>query len=62
MLSLVKNKMKSDRGALNTVETLLLLALSIFAVLAVATYIMKPLEKSAEGIGLEIEKMDPRHP
>lgn len=57
----IKERMSSDRAAVGTVEAVLLMALALFAALAVNRYILKPLSKSSEGIGLEIEKMDPRN-
>ena len=52
--------MSSDKAAVGTVEAVLLIALAVFAVLAVNRYILNPLSKTSEGIGEEIEKMDPR--
>lgn len=57
----LKEKMKSDRGASLSTEQVLYIALAVFVVLAVSKFIIKPLTESAEGIGLEIEAMDPRN-
>ena len=57
----IKERMSSDKAAVGTVEAVLLIALAVFAVLAVNRYILNPLSKSSEGIGLEIEAMDPRN-
>lgn len=61
MVNRIKERMSSDRAAVGTVEAVLLMALAVFAVLAVNRYILNPLSKSSEGIGLEIEAMDPRN-
>lgn len=60
MVNRIKERMSSDRAAVGTVEAVLLIALAVFAVLAVNRYILNPLSKTSEGIGEEIEKMDPR--
>ena len=57
----IKERMSSDKAAVGTVEVVLLIALAIFAGLAVNRYILRPLSKTSEGIGLEIEAMDPRN-
>ena len=56
----IKERMSSDKAAVGTVEAVLLIALAVFAALAVNRYILNPLSKTSEGIGKEIEKMDPR--
>lgn len=61
MLNSIKQKMNSDRGALNSTEVILLIALSVFAVLAISKFIITPMVESSKGIGLEIEAMDPRN-
>lgn len=59
LLKNIKRKMKSDDGAVNSVETILLIALAVFAVLVIFNYIMKPIQESSEGIGNTIKKMNP---
>lgn len=55
----LKEKMKSDTAAMGTVEQIALIALALFAVMAVTKFIMTPVSESAEGIGNEIKKMNP---
>lgn len=55
----IKNKMKSDNGAIGSVETILLIALAVFAVMAVMTFIIKPIQESSQGIGNTIREMNP---
>lgn len=59
MLDNLKNKMKSDSGAMGTVETILLIALAVLAVMIVMRYIMAPIQESSEGIGNTIREMNP---
>lgn len=59
MINKLKNKMKSDSGAMGTVETVLLIALAVFAVMVVMKYIMGPMQESSEGIGNVIKEMNP---
>lgn len=61
MLENLKQRMKSDKGAVGTVEAVMLIALAVFAVLAVNRFILEPLSTTSEGIGMEIESMDPRN-
>lgn len=51
--------MRSDDGAMGSVETILLVALAVFAVMVVFKYIMSPIQESSEGIGNTIKKMNP---
>ena len=60
MISITK-RIKSDKAAVGSVETILLIALAVFAVLAIMKFVIGPIRNSAEGIGGEIEKMDPRY-
>lgn len=61
MFQIIREKMKSDKGAMNSTETILLIALAVFAVLAIGRFIITPMVESSKGIGLEIEAMDPRN-
>lgn len=61
MLNLIKQKMNSDRGAVNSIEVILLIALAVFTVLAISRFIITPMVESSKGIGLEIQAMDPRN-
>lgn len=56
----IKDKIRSDRGAMNSTETIMLIALSVFMVLVIYDKIIKPLITTSAGIGLEIDKMNPR--
>lgn len=58
-MSTLKKRLSSDVAASNSVETILLIAMAVFAVLAIFTYIMKPLMKSTKDIGGAIEDMGP---
>lgn len=55
----LKERINSDKAAMGTVETVLLIALALFAVMVVTKFIMTPIQDSAKGIGGEIEKMNP---
>lgn len=55
----IKRKMSSDDGAMGSVETVLLIALAVFAVMVVMKYIMGPIQTSSEGIGNTIKEMNP---
>lgn len=59
MINKIKQKMSSDAGAMGTTETILLIALAVFAVLVVMKYIMAPVQESSEGIGNVIKEMNP---
>lgn len=59
MLTKIKQKMQSDDGAMGSVETILLIALAVFAVMVVMKYIMAPMQESSEGIGNVIQQMNP---
>lgn len=61
MMNNIRQRIRSDSGAMGSVETILLIALAVFAVMAITKYIMKPMAKTSEGIGLEIGAMDPRN-
>lgn len=56
----IRNKIRSDRGALNSTEIIMLIALSVFLVLAITRYIINPLIDTSKGIGEEIKEMNPR--
>lgn len=59
MLTNLKKRMNSDKAAMGSVETVLLVALSVFAVLAVYKFIIQPIQTSSEGIGNTIKEMNP---
>lgn len=56
-MDVLKSRISSDKGASNTVETVLLIAMAVFAVIVVTKYIMEPIRKSSENIGDKIEEM-----
>lgn len=53
----LKRRMKSDRAASNTVETIIIIALAVFAALALFTFILKPTRDSADTMGSEIDNI-----
>lgn len=59
LLDKIKGKMKSDNGASGSVETILLIALAVFAVMAIMTFILKPIQESSDKIGETIREMSP---
>lgn len=59
MLANLKKRISSDKAAMGSVETVVLVALSVFAVLAVYEFIIKPIQSSSEGIGNTIKEMNP---
>lgn len=60
MFQNIKNKINSDKAAINTIETILLIALAVFAVMGIFNYIMKPIQESSQGIGSTIKEMNPK--
>lgn len=60
MPKFLMEKINSDKAAVGTTETVILIALTIFALLAVARYIFQPMAETSKGIGAEIEAMNPR--
>lgn len=60
MLKKMKQKIRSDSAAIGTVETILLITLSVFAVMVVYKYIMVPFQETSKGIGSSIKEMDPK--
>ena len=60
MPKFLMEKINSDKAAVGTTETVILIALSIFALLAVARYIFQPMAETSKGIGEEIKAMNPR--
>lgn len=47
----IKERMQSDRAASNTVEVIIIIALAVFAALALFTFVLRPVQDSAEGLG-----------
>ena len=58
-LNSIKQKMRADAGAMGSTETILLIALSVFAVLAIGKFIIAPMTNTARKVGVEIEQMGP---
>lgn len=57
MKDLLKKRMQSDRAASNTVETIIIIALAVFAALALFTFILAPTRDSADKMGGEIDSI-----
>ena len=47
----IKERMNSDKAASNTVETIILIALAIFAAIALFTGILQPVRTNADSLG-----------
>ena len=50
-MNLIRQRMSSDKAASNTVETIIIIALAVFAALALFTFILKPVQNSSENLG-----------
>ena len=55
----LKDKIKSDEAAALSGEMLMLIAMSVFAAIAIIRHILVPIQKSAIAIGEEIGEMGP---
>lgn len=51
----IKERMQSDRAASNTVETIIIIALAVFAALALFTFILSPTQNAADNLGQGID-------
>ena len=51
MKKLIKQRMTSDKAAANTVEVILIIALAVFAGLALFRFILQPVQDNAENLG-----------
>lgn len=51
----VFEKMQSDKAASNTTETIIIIALAVFAGLALFSFILKPIQNSASNLGSGID-------
>lgn len=56
----IRNKLKSDKAAVNSTEMIMLIALSVFMILVIYNKIIKPLVNTSEGIGTTIKEMNPQ--
>lgn len=54
MKQLIKERMSSDKAAANTVEIILIIALAVFAGLALFRYILQPVQDNANNLGTGI--------
>lgn len=59
MIKKIKERIQSDEAAMGTVETLLLIVMAIFALLALYNFVIVPFSKSAEVMGNVISKANP---
>lgn len=50
-MNLIRQRMSSDKAASNTVETIIIIALAVFAALALFSFILKPVQESSENLG-----------
>lgn len=50
-MNLIRQRMSSDKAASNTVETIIIIALAVFAALALFTFILKPVQNSSKNLG-----------
>ena len=54
MKKLIKERMSSDKAAANTVEIILIIALAVFAGLALFRFILQPVQDNAQNLGTGI--------
>ena len=54
MKQLIKERMSSDKAAANTVEIILIIALAVFAGLALFRFILQPVQDNAQNLGTGI--------
>lgn len=50
-MNLIRQRMSSDKAASNTVETIIIIALAVFAALALFTFILSPVQESSDSLG-----------
>lgn len=55
MKKLIKQRMTSDKAAANTVEVILIIALAVFAGLALFRYVLAPVQNNADELGQGID-------
>lgn len=55
MKNKIMERMNSDKAASNTVETIIIIALAVFAALALFTFVLKPVQNSADSLGQGID-------
>lgn len=54
MKDMITRKMRSDKAASNTTETIIIIALAVFAALALFTFVLRPVQESADDLGTGI--------
>lgn len=54
-MNLIRQRMSSDKAASNTVETIIIIALAVFAALALFTFILRPVQNSSENLGTGLD-------
>lgn len=52
----LKQRIQSDRAASVSVETIIIIALAVFAGLALFTFVLKPVQESSDSLGSGIKK------
>lgn len=55
MKNMIIRKMRSDKAASNTTETIIIIALAVFAALALFTFVLSPVQNSADNLGSGID-------
>ena len=55
MKNMIIRKMRSDKAASNTTETIIIIALAVFAALALFTFVLRPVQNSADNLGSGID-------
>lgn len=55
-MNLIRQRISSDKAASNTVETIIIIALAVFAALALFTFILKPVQNSSKNLGSGLDK------
>ena len=58
MKNMIIRKMRSDKAASNTTETIIIIALAVFAALALFTFILSPVRDSADNLGKGVKKFN----
>ena len=55
MKTMIMSKMNSDKAASNTTEMIIIIALAVFAALALFTFVLRPVQNSADNLGAGID-------
>ena len=51
----IMERIQSDKAASNTVETIIIIALAVFAALALFTFVLSPTQNAADNLGQGID-------